>query len=183
MVSVDVKHHVYLSGSEILIFNSSVQFKTESVRSENLPPRLSDVFPALPLKRVQHSSDGRWTFFVFSTGDRRALPLSTPLSSRRSMAWYPWQCACSYCLKLLNASDLPRHSPVVMAAFPASLSARSFPLSPACLGHSKVAVEHRHTGASLDFPFCFGRFVSNPLNLWLRKSGQVVYFRNPSGST
>ena len=57
---------VYLSGSEILIFSSSVQFKTEPMRSENpiyAPPRLSEVFPALPLKRVQHSSDGRWTFF------------------------------------------------------------------------------------------------------------------------
>ena len=30
--------------------------------------------------------------------NRLALPLSTPLSSRRSMAWYPWLCARRYCL-------------------------------------------------------------------------------------
>ena len=31
-----------------------------------------------------------------------ALPLSTPLSSRRSMVWCPWLCARRWCLKFLN---------------------------------------------------------------------------------
>ena len=39
----------------------------------------------------------------FSEG-RRALPLSTPLSSRRSMAWVPWLCACPQVV-----SQAPQH--------------------------------------------------------------------------
>ena len=66
--------------------------------------------------------------------DRPALPLSTPLSSRRSMVWCPWLCARRECLKLLNTRDLPRSKPFVRVALPASLSARSFPFTPACPG-------------------------------------------------
>ena len=63
--------------------------------------------------------------------DPLALPFSTPLSSRRSMVWCPWFCARMWCL---SASDLPRSKPLVRVAFPASLSARSFPFTPACPG-------------------------------------------------
>ena len=64
--------------------------------------------------------------------DRQALPLSTSLSSRRSMVWCPWLCARRWCLQLLSTSDLPRRKPLVRVSFPASLSARSFPFTPAC---------------------------------------------------
>ena len=62
------------------------------------------------------------------------FPLSTPLSSRRSLVWCPWLWARMYCLKLLNTSDLPRSKPLVRTALPASLSARLFPFTPACPG-------------------------------------------------
>ena len=77
------------------------------------------------------------------------LPLSTLLCSRRSMVWCPWLCACRYCLKLLNTSDLPRSKPLVRVTLPASLSALSFAFSPACPGRytqqlfSKVDVDHQ----------------------------------------
>ena len=64
--------------------------------------------------------------------DYRVLLLSTPLSSRWSVVWYPWFCACKLCLKLLNTSDLLKRKPLVMAALPAGLSAHSLPLTPAC---------------------------------------------------
>ena len=38
--------------------------------------------------------------------DRLELPLSTPLSTRRSTVWCPWLCARRLCLKFLYASDL-----------------------------------------------------------------------------
>ena len=66
--------------------------------------------------------------------DRPSLPLSTPLSSRRSMVWCPWLCDRRECLKFLNTSDLPKCKPLVVAALPASLSARSFPFTPVCPG-------------------------------------------------
>ena len=44
---------------------------------------------------------------------RLPLPLSTPLFSRRSMAWCPWLCTRKLCLKLLSTSDLPRSKPLV----------------------------------------------------------------------
>ena len=66
--------------------------------------------------------------------DRPALPLSTPLSSRRSMVRCPWLCARRQCLNFLNKSALPRRKPHVVFAFSASLSARSFPFIPACPG-------------------------------------------------
>ena len=40
-----------------------------------------------------------------------------------------WQC-----LKLLSNSDPPRSKPLVRVALPSSLSARSFPVTPACPG-------------------------------------------------
>ena len=49
------------------------------------------------------------------------------LSSRRSIVWWgTWLCACRYCLKLLNTSDLPRPKPSpVMVVQPTGLSIRS----------------------------------------------------------
>ena len=38
------------------------------------------------------------------------------------------------CLKFLSTLDLPRSKPLVRVALPASLSARSFPFTPACPG-------------------------------------------------
>ena len=52
--------------------------------------------------------------------DRRVLPLSTPLSSRRSMVWCPWLCARRYFLRFLNTSDLPRSKPLVSDTLPAA---------------------------------------------------------------
>ena len=49
--------------------------------------------------------------------DRLALPLSTPPPQDD-----------------LSTSDLPRSKPLVGVALPASLSARSFPFTPACPG-------------------------------------------------
>ena len=46
--------------------------------------------------------------------DHPSRPLSTFLSSWRSMAYCPWYCASRQCLKLLNTSDLPRHKPLVI---------------------------------------------------------------------
>ena len=64
---------------------------------------------------------------------RQAFPLSTLLSSSRlSMAWCPSLCARRLCLKPFNTSDLPRREPLAMVAFIVSLSAWSFPLTPAC---------------------------------------------------
>ena len=63
---------------------------------------------------------------------RRVLPIATPLfqaiDNVMSLA------LCTECLKPLNTSDLPRRKPLVMAALFASLSARSFPSTPACQG-------------------------------------------------
>ena len=114
----------------------SVQSKTESMRLEKpicAPSRLSEVFPTLHC-----SSEWRWSSLVLW----RALPLSTPLSSQRSMVWCHWLCARRQCLKLLSISDLRRRKPLVIVAFLASLSARSFPITPACPG--------QHTHRSLN---------------------------------
>ena len=73
--------------------------------------------------------------------DRRALiPLSTPLSSRRSMAWCPWFCARRYCLKFINTSHLPRCKALMVVTFSASLSARSCPFTPACQTSASTVV-------------------------------------------
>ena len=41
----------------------------------------------------------------------------------------PWLCPCRYCLKLLNTSDFSNASLLWCSLFPASVSARSFPLT------------------------------------------------------
>ena len=66
---------------------SSVHFKMVSIRSEMpicAPSRLSEVFPVLSLKRFRCSSDWRRPSRPVKE-HRPALPLSTPLSSRRSI--------------------------------------------------------------------------------------------------
>ena len=71
---------------------SSVQFEMISVRSGKpicAPPRLSEASPTLPLKRFQCCCF--WLTMALCRHfkeDRLALPLSTPLSSRRSMVWF-----------------------------------------------------------------------------------------------
>ena len=77
-------------GSLVVLTACLVPVKMVSTRWEKpicAPPRLSDTFsPTLPLKQFQRACDRRWPFLILSKGDRRELPLSTPLSSRRSMA-------------------------------------------------------------------------------------------------
>ena len=53
----------------------------------------SEVLPTLPLKWFQCSSDWWWPSCPFKE-DRLALPPSMPLSSRQSVVWCPWPCAC-----------------------------------------------------------------------------------------
>ena len=77
--------------------------------------------------------------------DRLALPLSTPLSSSRSMVSCPWLCTRRY-PQLLNTLDLPRSKSLVRVALPAGLSARSLPFPPTCPG------QHTHES--------FGRWMS-----------------------
>ena len=77
---------------------SSLQFKMVSRRLENptcAPPHLSEVSPMLPLKWFQCLSDWRWPSCPFKE-DCLVFPLSTPLSSRRSMVWCPRLCACRF---------------------------------------------------------------------------------------
>ena len=64
----------------------------------------------------------------------RPLPFSTPLSFRRSMLWCSGLSVLRKFLKPLSTSALPSCRPDVIPAVLASLSARSFPLTPACPG-------------------------------------------------
>ena len=64
----------------------------------------------------------------------RPLPFSTPLSFRRSMLWCSGLSVLRKFLKPLSTSALPSCRPDVISAVLASLSARSFPLTPACPG-------------------------------------------------
>ena len=61
----------------------------------------------------------------------RLLPFSTPLSFRRSMLWCSGLSMFRKFLKPLSTSVLPSCRPDVISAVLASLSARSFPLTPA----------------------------------------------------
>ena len=64
----------------------------------------------------------------------RPLPFSTPRSFRQSVLWCSGLSVLRKFLKPLNSSALPSCRPDVISAVLASLSARSFPLTPACLG-------------------------------------------------
>ena len=65
------------------------------------------------------------------------LHLSPPMQLRM---WCPWLHVYRKCLKLLNASDLPRCRSLVKAALPGSLSAESLLLTPLRPGQSKTVV-------------------------------------------
>ena len=67
----------------------------------------------------------------------RSLPFSTPLSFRRSVLWRSGLSMFRKFLKPRSTSTLPSCRSDVMAAVFASLSARSFPLTPArlCIRH------------------------------------------------
>ena len=61
--------------------------------------------------RFQYSSDCMMMWMSSSSsfnGDRLALLLYIPFSSRRSMVWCLWFCARGWCFKRPNTSDLPR---------------------------------------------------------------------------
>ena len=118
---------------------SSVHFKIVSMRSEKpmcvpfIPSFRS--FPSVAFVTVQVFV---WLTMALSRPlkeDRPALPLSTPLSSRRSMVRCPGLCDRRECLKFLNTSDLKgKCKPLVVTALPATLSARQFPFTPICPG-------------------------------------------------
>ena len=63
-----------------------------------------------------------------------------------------------------------RRKPLVMVAFPASLSTWSFPLTPAWTGQYSMGVIRNGcqtlTHSSLGFPFHFTHFIASSLNLW-----------------
>ena len=64
----------------------------------------------------------------------RPIPFSTPLFFRRSMLWYFGLSMFTKFLKPRSIPALPSCRPDVIFAVLASLSARSFPLTPACPG-------------------------------------------------
>ena len=63
-----------------------------------------------------------------------------------------------------------RRKPLVIVAFPASLSTWSFPLTPAWTGQFSMGVIRNGcqtlTHSSLGFPFHFTHFIASSLNLW-----------------
>ena len=67
----------------------------------------------------------------FQARSSNASSFHASLLTRRSMVCCPWLCDRRLCLKFLNTSDLPRSKPLARVAFPASISARSFPFTPA----------------------------------------------------
>ena len=129
----------------IALFSSSVQFFVlRKARMRSTPSLRS--FPNVSFETVP--------VFVWLTmapyrpfkEDSLALPLLTPLSSRRSMVWRLWLCARRQCLKFLNTSDHPRSKPLGRVTLLASLSARSFPFTPACPGqYTNIPPPSTHT--------------------------------------
>ena len=101
-----------------------------SMRSEKpycALPRLSEVSQTTPLERF------RWSFLSFqgrlSSDSSFHASLLQAIDGVMSSALCPQKC-----LKLLNASDLPRRKQLMMVALPASVFVRSFPFIPACSG-------------------------------------------------
>ena len=81
--------------TSLALYHYSVQFKMVCIvcteKPMCVPPCLSQRFPPTsPLKQFQCLSAPTHPV----KEDRLALPLSMPLSSRRSMVWCPWLCAC-----------------------------------------------------------------------------------------
>ena len=102
-----------------------VQFKMVSMCLEKpicTPPCLSEVSPALPLKRFQCSSDydGPLSSFQGRSSSASSFHISLLQVINGVMSWL---CARRSCLKPLNTSDLPRSKPLVMVVLPTSLSA------------------------------------------------------------
>ena len=91
---------------------SSVQFKMVSVRLEKAYMRSTPSLKSFPNLAFATVPVFVWLSMALSRPfkeDRLGLPLSSPLSSRRSMVWCPLLCARRQCLKLLNTpDDLPR---------------------------------------------------------------------------
>ena len=116
------------------------------------PPRLSEVSPTLPLKWFQCSSDWQWPSIILSSflfqcpsllGHQRCDVLGfVPTGSVSSFSTLPifWEA-------------------LVTVALPASLSAQSFPFTPACPGqYTHWSFEGGcwpSTHSSLGFPFHF----------------------------
>ena len=84
----------------------------------------------------------------------RPLPFSTPLSFRRSMLWCSGLSVLRKFLKPRSTSALPSCRPDVISAVLASLSARSFPLTPACPG---LETHDRQHISSVCSTFLYGR--------------------------
>ena len=106
----------------VFIWQWSVQFKIISLRSENPIFQVSQRC-LLNNSSVRLIDDGPFSFFQGRSQTLSLLCLSSP----GDRALCPW-------LKLLNTSELPRSKPLVVVAFPASLSARSFPITLTCPG-------------------------------------------------
>ena len=106
------------------ILSSLLQFSSRwYLCAQKSPYALHPVSQKFPHRCLSNSSSVRLTM-AFSQPFKKghlALPLSMPLSSRQSVVWCPWPCACRLCLKLLNTRDLPRNKPLVRVALPASL--------------------------------------------------------------
>lgn len=91
----------------------TVKYSDGSFSSEKARER-----PCAHLKLPDCGFDWQRSFLVRS-GYCQALPLFTPLSSRRLIMWCPCLCAWKGCLELLNTSYLPRRrNPLVMVDFP-----------------------------------------------------------------
>ena len=81
----------------------------------------------------------------------RPLPFSTPLSFRRSMLWCSGLSMLRKFLKPLSTSTLPSCRPDVISPVLASISARSFPLTPAWPMRSQHVFAHITEMLSLSF--------------------------------
>ena len=101
---------------------------TRSEKPICAPPRLSEVSPTLPLKRLQFSStdDGPLSSFQVRSAVSSSFNVSLLQEINGVMSL-------ALCSQHLNTLDLPRCKPLVKVALPAILSARSFPFTPACL--------------------------------------------------
>ena len=93
---------------------------------------ISDVFPMLPSKRFQCSSDSQWPSLVLSRKIVECflfLTLSPP-----GDRWCDVLGFVPASMSQTRTSDPPRPKPPAMVALPASQSAWSFPITPACPG-------------------------------------------------
>ena len=95
-------------------------------QQSRLPKAAFETVPIFVWLSTDHSRPRRVEYWP--------LPFSTPLSFRRSMLWCSGLSMFSKFLKPLSTSALPSCRPDVISAVLASLSACSFPLTPACPG-------------------------------------------------